>query len=183
MQQLRTVHCRVLKICILFQITSKPPWRQHDRSRPSRQTWSERAYFVVSLSRPRWSPSWTVTASAPRAGWSRSWTGLGATTPTCPMIDVIDDDTLETRGGVNVGGFDWNLQSVVLLWGSLKSIREKSSNVYLWSSKKQECRVSHKSFCSVKRIYIHTICMTFLWWSCQKIKVWSLKSHICMSSS
>ena len=41
---------------------------------------------------------------------------------------------------------------VVLIWGSLKSIREKSSNLYLWSSKKQECRVSHKSFCSVKRI-------------------------------
>merc|ERR1719229_2042111 len=32
----------------------------------------------------------------------------------CPVIDVIDDDTLEYHyrdsGGVNVGGFDWNLQ-------------------------------------------------------------------------
>ncbi|MFN9941749.1 MAG: glycosyltransferase, partial [bacterium] len=32
----------------------------------------------------------------------------------CPVIDVIDDDTLEYHyrdsGGVNVGGVDWNLQ-------------------------------------------------------------------------
>nr|XP_036668914.1 putative polypeptide N-acetylgalactosaminyltransferase 9 isoform X1 [Drosophila suzukii]XP_036668915.1 putative polypeptide N-acetylgalactosaminyltransferase 9 isoform X1 [Drosophila suzukii] len=37
-----------------------------------------------------------------------------ATTVVCPVIDVISDDTLEYHyrdsGGVNVGGFDWNLQ-------------------------------------------------------------------------
>ncbi|XP_039296598.1 putative polypeptide N-acetylgalactosaminyltransferase 9 isoform X2 [Nilaparvata lugens] len=36
------------------------------------------------------------------------------TTVVCPVIDVIDDNTLEYHwrdsGGVNVGGFDWNLQ-------------------------------------------------------------------------
>ena len=36
------------------------------------------------------------------------------TTVVCPVIDVIDDDTLEFHyrdsTGVNVGGFDWNLQ-------------------------------------------------------------------------
>ncbi|XP_004517479.1 putative polypeptide N-acetylgalactosaminyltransferase 9 isoform X2 [Ceratitis capitata] len=36
------------------------------------------------------------------------------TTVVCPVIDVIDDTTLEFHfrdsGGVNVGGFDWNLQ-------------------------------------------------------------------------
>jgi polypeptide N-acetylgalactosaminyltransferase len=37
-----------------------------------------------------------------------------STNVVCPVIDVIDDDTLEYHyrdsGGVNVGGFDWNLQ-------------------------------------------------------------------------
>ncbi|XP_016967941.1 putative polypeptide N-acetylgalactosaminyltransferase 9 isoform X2 [Drosophila biarmipes] len=37
-----------------------------------------------------------------------------ATTVVCPVIDVISDETLEYHyrdsGGVNVGGFDWNLQ-------------------------------------------------------------------------
>ena len=36
------------------------------------------------------------------------------TTVVCPVIDVLDDDTLEYHyrdsTGVNVGGFDWNLQ-------------------------------------------------------------------------
>ena len=36
------------------------------------------------------------------------------TTVVCPVIDVIDDTTLEYHwhdsSGVNVGGFDWNLQ-------------------------------------------------------------------------
>ncbi|XP_053670020.1 putative polypeptide N-acetylgalactosaminyltransferase 9 [Anopheles nili] len=36
------------------------------------------------------------------------------TTVVCPVIDVIDDNTMEYHyrdsGGVNVGGFDWNLQ-------------------------------------------------------------------------
>ncbi len=43
------------------------------------------------------------------------------TTVVCPVIDVIDDDTLEFHfrdsTGVNVGGFDWNLQvSTKGLW-------------------------------------------------------------------
>lgn len=37
-----------------------------------------------------------------------------STTVVCPVIDVIDDTSLEYHwrdsGGVNVGGFDWNLQ-------------------------------------------------------------------------
>ncbi|XP_044012405.1 putative polypeptide N-acetylgalactosaminyltransferase 9 isoform X1 [Aphidius gifuensis] len=37
-----------------------------------------------------------------------------STTVVCPVIDVIDDTTLEYHwrdsGGINVGGFDWNLQ-------------------------------------------------------------------------
>lgn len=37
-----------------------------------------------------------------------------STTVVCPVIDVIDDSTMEYHfrdaGGVNVGGFDWNLQ-------------------------------------------------------------------------
>lgn len=37
-----------------------------------------------------------------------------STTVVCPVIDVIDDTTLEYHwrdsGGVNVGGFDWSLQ-------------------------------------------------------------------------
>ncbi|XP_023709532.1 putative polypeptide N-acetylgalactosaminyltransferase 9 isoform X3 [Cryptotermes secundus] len=37
-----------------------------------------------------------------------------STTVVCPVIDVVDDTTLEYHwrdsGGVNVGGFDWNLQ-------------------------------------------------------------------------
>jgi len=40
--------------------------------------------------------------------------GRNQTNVVCPVIDVIDDDTLEYHyrdsGGVNVGGFDWNLQ-------------------------------------------------------------------------
>lgn len=39
---------------------------------------------------------------------------LDPSTVVCPVIDVIDDSTLEYHwrdsGGVNVGGFDWNLQ-------------------------------------------------------------------------
>lgn len=40
--------------------------------------------------------------------------GRNSTTVVCPVIDVIDDTTLEyhwkNSDGVNVGGFDWNLQ-------------------------------------------------------------------------
>lgn len=39
-----------------------------------------------------------------------------ASTVVCPVIDVIDDSSLEFHyrdaGGVNVGGFDWNLQVI-----------------------------------------------------------------------
>ena len=38
----------------------------------------------------------------------------------CPVIDVIDDDTLQYHyrdsSGVNVGGFDWNLQVCYTYW-------------------------------------------------------------------
>jgi len=41
---------------------------------------------------------------------------IDPTTVVCPVIDVIDDTTLEYNwrdsGGVNVGGFDWNLQVI-----------------------------------------------------------------------
>lgn len=41
-----------------------------------------------------------------------------ASTVVCPVIDVIDDSSLEFHyrdaGGVNVGGFDWNLQVISL---------------------------------------------------------------------
>lgn len=52
------------------------------------------------------------------------------TTVVCPVIDVIDDTTLEYHwrdsGGVNVGGFDWNLQVSeipfdIISWMSLPS--------------------------------------------------------------
>ena len=37
-----------------------------------------------------------------------------STTVVCPVIDVIDDDTMEyhysNAAGTSVGGFDWNLQ-------------------------------------------------------------------------
>jgi hypothetical protein len=37
----------------------------------------------------------------------------------CPVIDVIDDATMEYHHrdstGVNVGGFDWNLQVIMAL--------------------------------------------------------------------
>lgn len=42
------------------------------------------------------------------------------TTVVCPVIDVIDDTSLEYHwrdsGGVNVGGFDWNLQVLTFHW-------------------------------------------------------------------
>lgn len=50
-------------------------------------------------------------------GWLEPLLDRIATNPTnvvCPVIDVIDDSTLEFHfrdsTGVNVGGFDWNLQ-------------------------------------------------------------------------
>lgn len=51
------------------------------------------------------------------AGWLEPLLDRIARDPTtvvCPVIDVIDDTTLEYHwrdaSGVNVGGFDWNLQ-------------------------------------------------------------------------
>lgn len=50
-------------------------------------------------------------------GWLEPLLDRIAADPTnvvCPVIDVIDDSTLEFHfrdsTGVNVGGFDWNLQ-------------------------------------------------------------------------
>ena len=46
------------------------------------------------------------------------------TTVVCPVIDVIDDDTLQYHyrdsSGVNVGGFDWNLQ---VSWPRITTLR------------------------------------------------------------
>ncbi|KAK0169649.1 hypothetical protein PV328_011750 [Microctonus aethiopoides] len=54
-------------------------------------------------------------------GWLEPLLDRIARDPTivvCPVIDVIDDTTLEYHwrdsGGVNVGGFDWNLQSLLV---------------------------------------------------------------------
>ncbi|KAK9887746.1 hypothetical protein WA026_000060 [Henosepilachna vigintioctopunctata] len=60
-----------------------------------------------------------------------------STTVVCPVIDVIDDTTLEYHyhdsGGVNVGGFDWNLQ---FNWHSVpekEKKRHKNSAEPVWS--------------------------------------------------
>lgn len=49
-----------------------------------------------------------------------------STTVVCPVIDVIDDKTLEfmwrDSGVVNVGGFDWNLQVSLELPEPLKFV-------------------------------------------------------------
>lgn len=54
------------------------------------------------------------------------------TTVVCPVIDVIDDDTFEYHfrdsGGVNVGGFDWNLQ---FNWHGIPD-REKRRREHPW---------------------------------------------------
>lgn len=51
------------------------------------------------------------------------------TTVVCPVIDVIDDDTLQYHyrdsSGVNVGGFDWNLQ---FNWHSVPDRERKKHN-------------------------------------------------------
>lgn len=59
---------------------------------------------------------WVIYQSFP-TGWLEPLLDRIARDPTtvvCPVIDVIDDDTLEYHfrdsSGVNVGGFDWNLQ-------------------------------------------------------------------------
>ncbi|XP_023163949.2 putative polypeptide N-acetylgalactosaminyltransferase 9 isoform X2 [Drosophila hydei] len=52
-----------------------------------------------------------------------------STTVVCPVIDVIDDTTLEFHyrdsSGVNVGGFDWNLQ---FSWHSVPEREKKRHN-------------------------------------------------------
>ena len=49
----------------------------------------------------------------------------------------------------------WQLSDpVVLIWESLEPICEKSINLSLSSSKKQECRVCHQSVSSVKQVYL-----------------------------
>lgn len=60
-----------------------------------------------------------------------------STTVVCPVIDVIDDTTMEYHwhdsGGVNVGGFDWNLQ---FNWHAVpehERKRHKSSAEPVWS--------------------------------------------------
>lgn len=53
-----------------------------------------------------------------------------STTVVCPVIDVIDDTTLEFHyrdsTGVNVGGFDWNLQ---FSWHGVPDREKKRHNV------------------------------------------------------
>lgn len=57
------------------------------------------------------------------------------TTVVCPVIDVIDDTTLEYHwrdsGGVNVGGFDWNLQVFFSLISPFLSLVMLTSNFAL----------------------------------------------------
>lgn len=53
------------------------------------------------------------------------------TTVVCPVIDVIDDTTMEYHwrdsGGVNVGGFDWSLQ---FNWHAVPERERKRHKVY-----------------------------------------------------
>lgn len=65
------------------------------------------------------------------------------TTVVCPVIDVIDDTTLEYHwrdsGGVNVGGFDWNLQVNEIFTPFFREHRETIENASVlaecnWSS-------------------------------------------------
>ncbi|XP_017752238.1 PREDICTED: putative polypeptide N-acetylgalactosaminyltransferase 9 isoform X2 [Eufriesea mexicana] len=58
-------------------------------------------------------------------------------TVVCPVIDVIDDTTLEYHwrdsGGVNVGGFDWNLQFNWHAVPEREKKRHKNSAEPVWS--------------------------------------------------
>ncbi|XP_063974425.1 putative polypeptide N-acetylgalactosaminyltransferase 9 isoform X1 [Diachasmimorpha longicaudata] len=60
-----------------------------------------------------------------------------STTVVCPVIDVIDDTTLEYNfrdsGGVNVGGFDWNLQFNWHAVPEREKKRHKNSAEPVWS--------------------------------------------------
>lgn len=60
-----------------------------------------------------------------------------STTVVCPVIDVIDDNTMEYHyrdsGGVNVGGFDWNLQFNWHAVPEKEKRRHKSTAEPVWS--------------------------------------------------
>lgn len=60
-----------------------------------------------------------------------------STTVVCPVIDVIDDNTMEYHyrdsGGVNVGGFDWNLQFNWHAVPEKEKKRHKSTAEPVWS--------------------------------------------------
>lgn len=60
-----------------------------------------------------------------------------STTVVCPVIDVIDDNTMEYHyrdsGGVNVGGFDWNLQFNWHAVPEREKKRHKSTAEPVWS--------------------------------------------------
>ncbi|XP_059607469.1 putative polypeptide N-acetylgalactosaminyltransferase 9 isoform X2 [Phlebotomus argentipes] len=60
-----------------------------------------------------------------------------STTVVCPVIDVIDDTTMEFHwrdsGGVNVGGFDWNLQFNWHAVPEREKKRHKNSAEPVWS--------------------------------------------------
>uniref|UniRef100_A0A1Q3G2S0 Polypeptide N-acetylgalactosaminyltransferase n=1 Tax=Culex tarsalis TaxID=7177 RepID=A0A1Q3G2S0_CULTA len=60
-----------------------------------------------------------------------------STTVVCPVIDVIDDNTMEYHyrdsGGVNVGGFDWNLQFNWHAVPDKEKRRHKSTAEPVWS--------------------------------------------------
>lgn len=60
-----------------------------------------------------------------------------STTVVCPVIDVIDDTTLEFHyrdsGFVNVGGFDWNLQFNWHAVPERERKRHKNSAEPVWS--------------------------------------------------
>ena len=55
--------------------------------------------------------------------------GHNKTNVVCPVIYVINVDTLEyyyrDSGGVNVGGFDWNLQ---FIWHAIPGHEKKKSS-------------------------------------------------------
>jgi len=72
-----------------------------------------------------------------------------STTVVCPVIDVIDDTTLEFHyrdsSGVNVGGFDWNLQ---FSWHAVPEREKKRHNVSPKLIK----------YAPIPSVHIHTCC-------------------------
>ncbi|CAD1472498.1 unnamed protein product, partial [Heterotrigona itama] len=85
------------------------------------------------------------------------------TTVVCPVIDVIDDTTLEYHwkdsGGVNVGGFDWNLQVsrnsfpavisrklyAMPLWRSAIGNRQSANRRFNWHAVPEREKKRHKN--------------------------------------